>query len=94
MIGAGRVFGLPTDDMRLDWDEICNKYGFVHSTHTVTTDDGYILTLMRISGMTSESVDEQQGVGKPPILFQHGLTDSSDAWLCHTPDKAPAFVAV
>lgn len=55
LASAGRVFGLPPKDMGLDWDELCDKYGFVHSTYSVTTNDGYILTLMRISGMTSES---------------------------------------
>ena len=28
-----------------------------------------------------------------PVLFMHGVDDSSDCWIVHEPDKAPAFIA-
>ena len=30
---------------------------------------------------------------KPPILFQHGIEDSSDTFVINYADKAPALVA-
>lgn len=56
----------------------------------MTTEDGYILTMMRIPGMLGEQVTSV----KPPVFFQHGLFDSSDAFISNWADKAPAFVAV
>jgi len=33
-----------TGDAKLDFQGLCTKYGFEFETHTVTTEDGYILT--------------------------------------------------
>lgn len=47
------------------------KKKYVLESHTVTTEDGYILTLHRIPG-PSKSV---------PVLLQHGLLGCSEQWL-------------
>ena len=77
-------------DCDKSFSEICAENGFKFESHTVTTEDGYILTMMRIPGMLGEQVTSV----KPPVFFQHGLFDSSDAFISNWADKAPAFVAV
>ena len=57
-------------------------------SHEVETEDGYLLTLFRIKGkkFTHLTEDNNNNVNlntKHPILFQHGLLDSSDGWLCN-----------
>ena len=37
-----------TGDGKLTFQELCTKYGFQFQSHTVTTEDGYILTQYRI----------------------------------------------
>lgn len=53
----------------------------------MTTDDGYILNVFRI---TDDSISEKKGT----VFLQHGVTDSADCWIMHTPDVAPAFQLV
>jgi len=45
----------PDDDIDKDWTEIVSQHGFVYEKHSVTTDDGYILGLYRISGKAGVS---------------------------------------
>jgi len=60
--------------------EIIRKAGYQDETHTVFTEDRYILTMHRIRG------------DGPVVLCQHGLEDSSATWLLAGPDHgAPAF---
>ena len=72
------------------FQEICVENGFDFEQHTVTTEDGYILTVYRIPGMMGE--DHENSV-KPPVLFQHGVFDSAYCWIVNYADVAPAFVA-
>lgn len=65
------------------------------------TKDGYILALYRIPGLLSEAQEDLDSetnevrakLEKPAVYFQHGLLDSSYAWIVHYSDKAPAFIA-
>merc|ERR1712080_455061 len=74
--GPGPVPGgsLPQDQYPhlqhdLDTDTIITLAGYKAETHKVKTSDDYILTLHRI-------------VGSGPVVFmQHGLEDSSAAWV-------------
>ncbi len=77
-----------TSDIDRSFDQICIENGFNVEQHTVTTEDGFVLKMFRIPG----KIDQPQG-SKGPLYLQHGLLDSSDAWIMHTVDKAPAFVA-
>ena len=54
--------------------------GFPFEQHNITTSDGHILTMHRIPGNGS------------PILLQHGIEDSSIAWVINSADKALAFI--
>lgn len=53
----------------------------------MVTEDGYILTLFRISGIKGEKSD----ANKPVVFMQHGLLDNSDTWITNSPDIAPGF---
>jgi len=72
------ISNIPRHD--LSTDTMITLAGYQSETHKVVTPDGYILTLYRI-------------VGSGPVVFmQHGLEDSSAAWVLAGPDHgAPAF---
>ena len=52
-------------DAKRTFQEICVENGFGFEEHTVTTEDGYILTVWRIPGMADEEVTGE----KPPVFF-------------------------
>ena len=76
-------------DANKSFKELCDENGFDYEEHTVTTEDGYILSLYRIKGCLS-CVESDS---KPPLLMVHGIGDAAYAWVMHYPDVAPAFVA-
>jgi len=78
-------------DTKMSFEEICAENGFSYEDHMVTTDDGYILNVFRIPGLSSN--DEHANTLKPPVLFQHGILDSANCWIINYADVAPAFVA-
>ena len=55
-------------DAKLGFEEICKKHGFAFESHEITTKDGYILTVYRIPGLSSEE-PMPQGVHKPVVLM-------------------------
>ena len=57
-------------------DKLIAKYGYPAEVHTVTTDDGYILTMHRIRGKP----------GAQPFFLQHGLVDSSAGYVIMGPN--------
>ena len=71
-------------DFSKTFQEIVAENGYGFETHPVTTDDGYILNVFRI---TDDSITEKKGT----VFLMHGVTDSADCWIMHTPDVAPAF---
>merc|ERR1712088_456057 len=77
-INSSEDITIPRHD--LNTDTMITLAGYQSETHKVVTPDGYILTLYRI-------------VGSGPVVFmQHGLEDSSAAWVLAGPDHgAPAF---
>ena len=60
--------------------------GFKFEAHSVTTEDGYELTLHRIP---PQDVCKQHST---PVLLQHGMDDSSYQWVVNSPDKSIAFM--
>merc|ERR1712168_47596 len=78
VINCSEDLHIPKHD--LNTDTMITLAGYQAETHKVVTPDGYILTLYRI-------------VGNGPVVFmQHGLEDSSAAWVIAGPDHgAPAF---
>ncbi|KAM7271257.1 hypothetical protein ACFE04_030471 [Oxalis oulophora] len=73
-------------------DSVCQSMvasqGYTCEEHTVTTQDGYIISLQRIpegkSGGTSGS--------KPPVLLQHGVLMDGITWLLLPPEQSLAFL--
>lgn len=63
------------EDTYLNFTELTDKYGYPTETHTVTTEDGYILKIFRILPKCSGTV-------KPyPVLLMHGFIDAADLWI-------------
>jgi hypothetical protein len=51
--------------------EMIRKEGYPAESHVVQTDDGYLLTIHRIPGVS----------GSPAVFLQHGLLASSFDWV-------------
>jgi len=64
-------------------EEIVRDSGYPYELHTVTTEDGYIITLERLPNPTSKKV----------IYFQHGLIDSGFTWLASGNSTSLAMAA-
>jgi pimeloyl-ACP methyl ester carboxylesterase len=75
-------------DATATFQQLCTENGFQAEQHTVTTADGYILTMFRIPGLLNEA----PGSPKQPLLMHHGLLDCSDTWVVNDADLAPAFI--
>jgi lysosomal acid lipase/cholesteryl ester hydrolase len=55
--------------------ELITGAGYDAQSHSVTTDDGYILSLQRIQHKTATP-------GNRPVVFlQHGLGDAAATWI-------------
>lgn len=64
------------------------KYNYNVETHYVTTEDGYILEMHRITG----SPKSPPSKGKPPVLMMHGLIDSSATWVLMRPSYSLGYL--
>nr|CAD7204041.1 unnamed protein product [Timema douglasi] len=81
------LFATANPDVYLTAPELIAKKGYPAETHTVTTEDGYILTLHRIPyGKSGPSNN------RPAVFVQHGLLCSSAAWVLMEPEKSLAFI--
>ncbi|XP_033167819.1 lipase 3 [Drosophila mauritiana] len=68
--------------------EIIASHNYPVEVHTVLTRDGYYLNAFRIPG----SKFCQQSGPKPAVLFQHGMSASSDVFLLNGPQDSLAFM--
>ncbi|XP_027190376.1 triacylglycerol lipase 2-like [Cicer arietinum] len=72
-------------------DGVCSTpvkiQGYTCEEHKVTTNDGYILSLQRLS-------TGQSGIkaNKPPVLIQHGLFSDAIIWLFNPPQESLAYI--
>ncbi|CAI2370904.1 unnamed protein product [Moneuplotes crassus] len=81
------VSGQKDDYWNMDVQQRSEDLGFGYEEYQVTTDDGYILTLMRIpSGPQSP-----QQEGKQPILLAHPLFEAGEAFTRLGSVYSPAF---
>ncbi|XP_012135889.2 lipase 3 [Megachile rotundata] len=62
--------------------------GYEAETHKVTTEDGYILQLHRITGRQNRTTSGT----KPAVLMLHGLLDCSATWVLSDPSRSLAFM--
>jgi len=70
----------PTDEMIADG-------GYPSETHTVTTEDGYILRIHRIPYARGQ----EYNLSRPVVFLQHGLLSSSADWVVTGPGHGLAF---
>jgi len=75
-------------DASLTTPELAVKYGYPAESHTVQTEDGYILTLHRIPYGRGGA----RRADRPPVLLQHGLLCSSADWVLSGPGEALAYL--
>ncbi|XP_063239530.1 lipase 3-like isoform X2 [Bacillus rossius redtenbacheri] len=74
-------------DAHLSTAELIAKNGYPAETHTVTTEDGYIITFHRIPyGKAGPSRN------RPVVFLQHGLMCSSGVWVLAGSEKSPGFI--
>ncbi|KAI0502171.1 hypothetical protein KFK09_017118 [Dendrobium nobile] len=64
-------------------------FGYPCENHSVTTKDGYILSLQRIPG--GRTGDSSKG-NKGPVLLQHGLFMDGFAWLVNSPNQSLGYI--
>ena len=69
-------------------EEIISSKGFQVEKHLIKTEDGYNLVVFRIPG----SKDCKDPSHNPPVLFQHGIFDSSDGWVCNGEEHSIPFI--
>ena len=63
--------------------DLIKSYGYPCETHSVTTDDGYILTLHRIPGQNIAQVENGKPMKrkrKSPVFLGHSVVGSSAIW--------------
>ncbi|XP_055590845.1 lipase 3-like [Uranotaenia lowii] len=78
-------------DTDLTTPEIAVRHGYRAESHTLRTQDGYLLTLHRIPCGRVGGCPGGKGSGQP-VFLQHGLLSSSADWLLSGPEKALAFI--
>lgn len=70
--------------------QLIASHGYVSESHTIVTDDGYILTVHRIP-VSRKSTCNTDSPGKT-VLLHHGLLGSSADWVIPGPGKALAYI--
>ncbi|XP_045761308.1 lipase 3-like [Maniola jurtina] len=73
------------EDTYLNFTELATKYGYPSEQHTVTTEDGYLLTVFRI--LPKCPLAQQF-----PVILGHGVIDSSDTWILTGPKTALGYI--
>jgi len=67
--------------------QLASSLNYPYEEHTVTTEDGYILTYFRI-----QAKNTQIRSGLPVVLLNHGLLDSSDSFIVNDEAQAPGLL--
>lgn len=75
-------------DLYLDTPQLITKYGYTAETHEILTEDGYLLSIHRISGSKKYPTKH----GKPVVFLQHGILSSSAVWILNGPSKGLGYI--
>jgi lysosomal acid lipase/cholesteryl ester hydrolase len=78
------------DEHKMTIEELIHSKEFPLEIHNVITEDGYVLRVYRIPGGKGETNYKEKQ--KTPVLFQHGLLDSSDGWVCNTEERCLPYI--
>nr|XP_032523030.1 lipase 3-like [Danaus plexippus plexippus] len=69
--------------------QLIASHGYVSESHTIVTEDGYILTVHRIP--YSRNVSSRE-VPRKTVLLHHGLLGSSADWIMAGPEKGLGYI--
>ncbi|XP_077531265.1 lipase lipl-4-like [Haemaphysalis longicornis] len=67
---------------------LMGRFGHKVETHKITTQDGYILEMDRITGPKDLNTTER----RPPVLVVHGITMNAGCWVANYPSQSPGFL--
>ncbi|XP_019895615.2 lipase 3 [Musca domestica] len=68
------------------------EHGYLCENHTVTTKDGYLLTMFRIPHSPLRESQENEILPRPAVLLMHGTECSSDMWVLNGPNDGLPFL--
>ncbi|EJU01447.1 alpha/beta-hydrolase [Dacryopinax primogenitus] len=72
----------------VDFEELCNIWGYVPEEHVVQTKDGYLLAMHRLPCKKGEKKARPgTTTGKPVVYLHHGLLMNSEVWVCVTAEE-------
>lgn len=98
-LAAGTAMSTPVvmdPDAGVEADELVLRRGYPLERHRIITADDYILNMFRIPHGRLENGQELSstpwGQRKPAVLLQHGLFDSSLAWVANFPEQSLAYI--
>ena len=74
-------------DIGLNFIQTAQRHGYTVEQHSVTTSDGYILSLFRIP----HGINDTYTTGRPAVLMQHGIFESPDCFLIRGTDLSVGF---
>lgn len=75
--------------IRMSTPQLIALHGYPAESHTIVTDDGYILTVHRIPFPKRLSA---KAIPRKTVLLHHGLLGSSADWVITGPRKALAYI--
>jgi lysosomal acid lipase/cholesteryl ester hydrolase len=78
------------DEHKMTIEEMIHSKEYPLEIHNVITEDGYMLRCYRIPGGKGE--EDYKSKRKQPVLFQHGILDSADGWVCNSEDKCLPYI--
>lgn len=77
------VFAAVDPDQTRNVTQLIKAKGYPEEDHYITTPDGFILSVQRITGPKNSQGDTS--ANKPVVLLQHGLEDNSISWVVLEP---------
>ncbi|XP_021204440.2 lipase 1 [Bombyx mori] len=80
-----RQLGYPPDSL-LNVTELATRHGYQCEEHNVVTEDGFVLTVFRVSS------GQRCSRTQIPVLLVHGLLQSADSWLDAGPGSGLAYL--
>lgn len=93
LLAAAALAAAQDPDVGKTMTQICIARGYTSiEEHYVTTADGYILGMFRLPMGRPGTPGGQLKPGKPVVLLQHGLLDSSYTWVNNFANESLAFI--
>ena len=74
-------------------DAIADKYGYSWKPYVVETEDGWFLTVVRLTAVDGVELSKSEEMkDKPPVFMQHGAMDSAMSWIPSLVGFGPALL--